>query len=416
MPMYNCSDELYNLFQAEYRQVARLTVSSQSGLLTKVYTEADIAQNGLTIDRATYSGNKLEAGACIASELRVTFRMGVNYTFADAVNWFYDRKVTVEIGVKKWDAYQWENAQVQYIPYGTYNVVAISDVIDGVFTITAYDNLIKFDKQVDPAEYTVPITVSNLITRTCEICGVSLGSIARASGSPPPNFSYEVQSIPAGYTYRQIIQWCTFLIGSEFSYQDHEGKLRFYPYVYDPTATHNHKWLKLVKSNEYKRALYSNVNYEVTGLVYYNSEGEDIGYQVNPGGFNNRKKHPIVYSGCMLYDESVQDDVMQKIGSALYTIYLPYDATIITNPVIDIGDSVDFYKVPGYLETNYLAGHIGYLQFTLNQPTKIGCKVELVSNMYYSSYDSGGPMAIPDSSNITVDNDNTNITVEIPDE
>ena len=115
--MYKVSAEELNLFRKCYRQTILIKVFGIDGLTE--LTEADILENGLTVDRYCFSSGKLEIGSAVASELSV--KLDNHLGKFDTVD-FDGAVFSVSVGIKKWDAKQWENAALYHIPLGIFTV------------------------------------------------------------------------------------------------------------------------------------------------------------------------------------------------------------------------------------------------------------------------------------------------------
>ena len=66
--MYPISAEVKALFDAEQRQVLRITGTDRNGTDILI-TDENVRMNGFSIDRYSCNGQKLEVGTAIASEM-----------------------------------------------------------------------------------------------------------------------------------------------------------------------------------------------------------------------------------------------------------------------------------------------------------------------------------------------------------
>ena len=113
--MYNVGDDVKRLFLKDYRQVCELT--SADGQIK--LTETDVREGGLTVDRYTSNGSRIDIGSVAAAQLDLTLdnRDGR----FDGVN-FEGVELFLRVGVKKWDAHAWEKAVVHWLPIGYFTV------------------------------------------------------------------------------------------------------------------------------------------------------------------------------------------------------------------------------------------------------------------------------------------------------
>jgi|GEM_PF-1445983 len=214
--MYPISAEVISLLKRNYRQIVSITGTIDGQ--TVELTESNIAQGGLSINRYCLSGSKIEIGSAIAGEL--TLKLD-NRDDRYANTHFEGVELEVKIGIKKWDAYRWENAQLHWIPCGFFTVDETPRKLSYI-TLTALDRMVRFDKEVDPVDISFPTTIANLLTTCCANCGVSLKTLP----SSLTNANYVVSSFPETdeLTYRRLIQWIAEISGT-CAYIDYDGKL-----------------------------------------------------------------------------------------------------------------------------------------------------------------------------------------------
>ena len=212
---YKVSQEVLSLFKSCYRQIADIQVHGVEGL--DAIRESDIVQGGLTVDRYCFSSGSLEIGTAIASEMNLTLKNDKGqfdwYSF-DGV------KLIARIGIKKWDAKKWENAVVHYIPLGVFTVDEVAKN-KSIITLTALDNMVKFDKRYD-TDLVYPASLGEIVEDACSKCGVLLKDTSFY------NSYYMVTTRPEGddLTYRQIIQWAA-QIACCNAFMDWDGQLCF---------------------------------------------------------------------------------------------------------------------------------------------------------------------------------------------
>ena len=158
--MYPISDEVLSLFNRNYRQIVSIT--GKNGTKTFELTESNIAQGGLSINRYCVSGSKIEIGSAVASELTLKLD-NRDDRYEDTK--FEGEEVEVKIGIKKWDAYRWENAKLHWIPCGFFTVDETPRKL-AYITLTALDRMVRFDKEVETDDLTFPTTIANLLTES----------------------------------------------------------------------------------------------------------------------------------------------------------------------------------------------------------------------------------------------------------
>ena len=204
--MYKVSQEVKNLFNKNYIQVADITVNGVNESFS--VAENEIVQGSLSIDRYSVSNSKIEVGSAVAAELTLKLKND-DGKYDNTV--FEGAEVFVKIGIKKWDAHRWENAVIHWIPCGYFTIDEPPRALSTI-TISALDRMILFDKTVDISKLSFPMTVADLLNKICTICGVTLATdITRL-----PNKDYQITAYPEGQdlTYRTLLQWCAALTGT----------------------------------------------------------------------------------------------------------------------------------------------------------------------------------------------------------
>lgn len=316
--MYKVSAEELNLFRKCYRQTILIKVFGIDGLTE--LTEADILENGLTVDRYCFSSGKLEIGSAVASELSV--KLDNHLGKFDTVD-FDGAVFSVSVGIKKWDAKQWENAALYHIPLGIFTVDDITKDESSI-TLNALDNMVKFDKPFD-SDITFPTTVGDLLQKACTACGVL------PQTTDFPNASYRVIECPEGddLTWRQIVQWIAEIAGTN-AWVDWNGHLRL-------------TW-------------FEDTDIEITSFDRYSSETEE--YSVTVTGVQivdtNDAKSLAGDTGCVLNIEG--NKLIQQGAGALaqriYGIvegfrYLPYSCTTRAFPFLFPMDTLVYVDKKG---------------------------------------------------------------------
>lgn len=213
---YPISSEALRLFKESYRQIVDIKFNGVRDTLT--LSEEDVVAGGLSINRYSVSGSKIEIGSAVAAELSLILD-NADGKFNEIM--FEGAELYVRIGTKKWDARRWENAQYHYIPFGYFTIDEAPRKLEKI-TLTALDRMVMFDKPVDNTKIVFPLSVADLLDRVCTICRVSLGIDATKF----TNADYIVNEAPTDddLTYRQYIAWIAEITGT-CAFIDWNGKL-----------------------------------------------------------------------------------------------------------------------------------------------------------------------------------------------
>lgn len=392
--MLTVTDSVKELFLKNYRQVARITMTHPGVLGQRVITEADIMQGGLTIDKYCTTNGRLDIGTLIAAQLSLRLKNTDNkfgsYKFLNA-------ELFVEIGIKKWDAYEWENAQVTYIPMGVYVVTTPVRTNTDIITITALDRTVYLNQKLTSS---VPDTVTKLgelLEYVCGLAGVTCAS--GVSSISQYNSEIDVSTITRVLPFRTIVQWVAFTSGT-CAFFNNEGYLTFKEYKNTiPTTTPD---FEITKDDRYSVDIDNSRDYILGGSQVIRSDGSAIAeilwgypamlpyydekwYVVSTGEIMNHwgiqisnevQKAGVYYVNtmhdCQLYEsESVILTPTQIKGIKSY----PCEAKIKSMPWIELMDLCRLKKVGN---TNYDV-YITHISFTMNGAMHIACDMDPIT-------------------------------------
>ena len=254
--MYPISNAVKALFDAEQKQVLRITGTDRNGASISI-TDADVMIGGFNIDRYCCNGQKLEIGTAIAAQMELKLN-NANGAFDSIV--FEGAELYVEMGIADWTQ---SNPTVSYIPIGYFTPDQQPRRL-ATISLKALDRMTRFDA-VPPtllpwktqggdyitdnqgnviyflAEIAFPKTVAQLVADVCDRCNVPFSQ----SLTTFPNYDYTITSLPAiqqKITYRNLIQWCAGIMGT-CAYIDWTGELKFGWYAVANFATSQKNFL-----------------------------------------------------------------------------------------------------------------------------------------------------------------------------
>lgn len=198
--MYNVTSTEFNLWQHTLPHTISITFENSDTEVT--ITGADIAQNGLTIDRYSVSGNRIEIGSMIAGEMSLTLdnRDGRwNSTTFEGAQMYVQLSVT-------------DGTNTSTIPMGYFTVDGAPRRLKQI-NLSALDRMMQFDKTVDNFDGLVlPATPPEWMGWCCSKCNVPYYENFDYSGFPC--YNQEVDTAPTGdLTYRQILSWAAEMMG-----------------------------------------------------------------------------------------------------------------------------------------------------------------------------------------------------------
>nr|DAT82600.1 MAG TPA: protein of unknown function (DUF5047) [Caudoviricetes sp.] len=354
--MRNISSEIIDLFNNDYRQIVRVHFSKGEEHFD--ITEADILQGGLTIDRYSVSARKIEIGSAIASELTMKLR---NYDgkFDDVS--FEGALLDVEVGIKKWDANEWENAQTYWVPCGQF-VVDTPPRTLATISISALDKMVLFDKPFDRYALKFPAHVDSLVEQICGICGVEL----QTNLSNLPNHQYSVGGLPtsgsAQLTYRQLLRWCAAITGT-CAYINAEGQLVM--------SWYEQRDYTFGPSERYSGDMLEN-DITITGFIFKVGENESY--------VSGTSDYTLDLSDCGILTNTYQGVLDELCKARADFHYRPYEAVVKSAPYLFPMDMIHYKDKTGDIHDTIVT----HVTFTLNQNTSISGSGETTTNNSYS--------------------------------
>lgn len=352
--MYKVSQEVKNLFNKNYIQVADITVNGVNESFS--VAENEIVQGSLSIDRYSVSNSKIEVGSAVAAELTLKLKND-DGKYDNTV--FEGAEVFVKIGIKKWDAHRWENAVIHWIPCGYFTIDEPPRALSTI-TISALDRMILFDKTVDISKLSFPMTVADLLNKICTICGVTLATdITRL-----PNKDYQITAYPEGQdlTYRTLLQWCAALTGT-CAFMNYDGNLELK--WYEQTD------LTISPSERYNSDMQEN-DVAITGIYFKDAANTE--YIAGTDDY------------CLdLSSNGLLQDNVQVVLDTLYVSlkgfsYRPYTATIKSAPYIYPMDMIHYEDAKGEVHDTIITN----VTLGMNLSTSIAGKGETTQKQKYS--------------------------------
>lgn len=341
--MYPIESKALELYKKNYRQVATITMETSNGTVT--ITEADIKDGGLLVNRYSCSGERIELGSAIAGELTLKLN-NIDGKFNSVQ--FEGAELYVTIGIKKWDARNWEMPVLYTMPLGYFTVDRTPRLLETI-EITALDRMVQFDKYVDRTALTLPTTIGSLISHCATTCNVPSNVVT----SELPNYDYVISTLPDSpdLTYRQLISWCAGITGN-CAYINREGQLCF--------GWYEEKDFTLTPADRYNSDLLENA-ITITGIVY-DLEAET--YVVGDSGY----ALDLTDNELLTHD---YNSVLGNLSDLIGLSYIPFSALTVPLPQLDTFDTITFVN-----KDSNVTVIITDMTFTLNGSTAIEGKGE----------------------------------------
>lgn len=317
----------------------------KDGLYSLTITDADVLFDGFSIDRYCCNGEKLEVGTAIAGQMTLKLN-NTDGRFDNVI--FEGMEMFVEIGIADWTQ---SEPTITYIPCGYYTPDMQPRRLNHI-DLTCLDRMTRFDVVVEPTDLTLPATVAGLVGQMNTLCGVTLA----VSIDTLPNADVVITELPTvtgDMTYRNLLQWCAGIMATN-AWFDWNGLLRFTWYGTETgyeTTTGNR-----FDSDYYEEDL------TITGAVYTNSSGVEI--------VEGTDDYAIDLTGNALAGPLIAT-VLPAVNTAVNGFsYRPLTAAVVNAPYLWPMDAIDFTDKDGNTYSSVLTN----VAFGLNGTTALESK------------------------------------------
>lgn len=358
--MYPVTNSMLAAFVTEQRQTLRITGTDKNSNAISI-TEANVMMGGFEIDRYSCNGEKLEIGTAIASEL--TLKLDNRNGQFNSIT-FEGAELFVEIGIARNST-----SSTEWLPCGYFTCYEQPRSLSTI-TLHALDRMAKFDKTSTAANMglTFPATVEGLVNQVCTVFGITIaGGVSALDNLPNATLSItELPTIQTQVTYRNIIQWCAGIMGTN-AWMDWNGNLRFT--WYDATTSY-----RMTAATRFSSDLYES-DLTVTGVKYTNSAGIDV--------ISGTDDYALDLTGNYLaepYLAQVMPNILTVVDGFSYR---PFQAEVVSAPYLWPMDAVTFVDKDGNDHSTVLTN----VNFTINGTMALeskGLTAQLNSDASYS--------------------------------
>ena len=346
--MYNISSEALAALQSDAPQGISIHVNGTGGELD--LTESDFVGE-ITITRRCVTGEKIEIGSAIASEVKATLQ---NYDGRFDGFVFEGAELFIRFSVPV-------GSGIEYIPIGYYTIDEPPRKLSTI-SITALDRMARFNRPYDTAT-TYPASLYQILSDACSKCGVLLattsGSLTNATYSPPKRPESD------GLTYRQVVEWVAELAGT-CAWIDWEGKLRLTWYA-DTTT-------RISPSDRFTSDMQEN-DITITGAQIVANDETGTVYQ------SGNDAYALNIEGNLLAQDNLQnlcDALHAKIGGFAYR---PYTCTTMGYPHLWPLDKIIYEDKDGVEHVSIITDHT----LKLNGASAITAKGETAQRNGYAT-------------------------------
>lgn len=312
--MYPVSATVADLFKTNSLQKISITVSPVVGSSFEL-TSTDILTGGMTINRYTASGEAIQLGTCIASELTLRIE---NFDGRFNGKVFEGAQLYVSLGVEL-------NGITSWVRLGYFTVDNAPRQI-AIIEITALDRMVQFDKPLNADALNLPSTVANLVSACCSECNITLGTTLASL----PNSTYTVQSIGEmeNMTYRTILQWCCQIMGV-CGYMDWDGHLRLGWYS---NANIGNSLVTITTADRYHSDLFEN-QITISGILVKGTENQYL---------NGSDTYALVIEGNPLFSDADVETIGNALGGLVGFSYYAFNASVLPMPYLYPLDMIGF--------------------------------------------------------------------------
>lgn len=277
--------------------------------------DKDIMLGTLNIDNACVNGSDFELGAVYVGQLKMSINTKINrYKM-------YGASITLYYFIKL------EDGTYEEVPLGTYTV---DDAIRSgkYISLTAYDNMIAFDKDF---EITTNGTAYDLLTFACDTCGIYLAQTEEEINELSPKYEddspviFRINNENVFSTFRDLVSEVAISLGA-FATIDREGKLSIRRFSNDSIEI-NEKHRKKTNISDYS-IKYSAVQISVNDKTYKSGTDTDKTLLL---------ESELWDTGTDTTKQSIVDNIYNAIKHIEYT---PTDVEYDGDPALDLGDKI----------------------------------------------------------------------------
>lgn len=284
-------------------------------------TEEDIVAGSFTLTNQCSDTDIVQIGSVYTAELKFTIAPDIIER-----NTWQGAKVTASEGMMVS-----EDPEVfEYVPLGVFTVAEANHSGSGV-SITAYDNMLKFDKA-----FTLSSTLGSpwdVLSLLLDDCGVET-SLTRADVEALPNGAESIALYGENdcQTYRDVLFWLAQFLGS-FATIDRTGKLTLRQYTDQETQ-------EVSQAFRYEGAEFSDFVTEYSGVGFTDIESQEyiyVGDEVDDKLTYNLGANPFLQYGT---DSTKKQHARAILGALKKIKYTPFKARYLNTPAFDLGDTI----------------------------------------------------------------------------
>lgn len=354
--MYPLSSAALTALRAGAKQSIDITCTPKTGTAFTI-TEADII-GAPTISRASVSGDKIEIGSAIVSELSLNL---------DNQDGRYNSKTFEGAELYVVVKFPLASGSTYSMPMGYFTVDETPRKLTAI-KLTARDRMARFDRPYD-TELTYPASIYAIVQDACTNCGVT-----NAVPSNSLNCTYSVPERPEAdnLTYRQVIMWAAELMGLCL-FVNYDGQLTAKWYT---ANTSKHEYLEPSDRFISGNTDYAENSITITGVRIVGNDEAKTEYLAGTTDY------AFNIEGNLLAQESMPlSTIATKILSSRAITYLPMSCQTHSFPHLYPLDILKFRTASGDSYQTILTN----VTYTFRQNSKLEGKGQTATQAGYAS-------------------------------
>lgn len=287
------------------------------------FTDADVLAGSFSISNKAMDSTDVKYGSVYVGELSMT----ISGNFPVTRGTWKGKVITPRIGL-------WTGSTFEYVPVGVFTVDEAKWSAAGI-ALTAYDNMVKFDREFPGRDSYNNMTAFSFLSAACSACSVTFAT-AQATIEAMPNgtrtLGIHLESDVK--TWRDLISWIAQALGG-FATINRSGALeirnfgnatgmtfdatqRFTGAVLEDFSTHyTGVGLELIDQNSY----------------YY------LAAQVDDGETMKLGPNPLLQHYLSTQIDAMLQPILDELGSFEFT---PFKASMLGDVAFDLGDVITF--------------------------------------------------------------------------
>lgn len=282
-------------------------------------TPSVIDEGSGKITRQICAGEDLDIGTTCAAQLDLTLRLP-NVSRYELFNATVKLEFRLRLPDRSWET----------VPIGEFTITDPPERSLDLISITAYDNMMKFNRNFSA---TVQGTPYAILSFACDTCGVELGT-SQETIANYPNGSIETWNFAdlQIYTYRDLVGYMASYLAC-FAFIGVDGKLYLKPYGTEPDRTVSEDWRFDYKPKDYEAYYTSLSAYFAVTEEYEDVVLSTYGLDYDLGA------NPFIQFNADDIRRAVLTNIITKLSEISYT---PFTAKLPCDPSLMVGDVLNF--------------------------------------------------------------------------